>query len=95
MPTHHRANKAGYVFEHILVAEEKYGRPIVNGEIIHHLDHNKKNNDPDNLVICPNQTVHRLFHTKRLKVRIKKMMDAWDKCLAELDEVLEENDEES
>lgn len=47
---HHRSVN-GYVFEHILVAENKYGRPITRSEDVHHIDGNKLNNHPDNLEV--------------------------------------------
>lgn len=59
MPSHPRAATAnGYVFEHILIAEKKLGRPLVwhgvddpRSEIVHHIDGNKRNNAPSNLEV--------------------------------------------
>lgn len=48
---HHRTRKNGYVFEHILVAENKLGRKICVNEHVHHKDGNKQNNNPDNLEV--------------------------------------------
>ncbi len=42
------------VYEHILVAEEILGRRLLEGEVVHHLDENKENNSPDNLLILQN-----------------------------------------
>lgn len=56
LPDHHRARGNGYVFEHIIVAEEKYGRKIYATEHVHHKDGNKQNNNPDNLeVLTPEE----------------------------------------
>lgn len=49
-PGHHRADVTGLVSEHLLVAETKLSRPLKKGEIVHHKDFNKFNNDPDNLL---------------------------------------------
>ena len=49
-PGHQRARKNGYVFEHIVVLEEKLGRQLKPNEQCHHIDGNKQNNDPDNLI---------------------------------------------
>jgi len=49
-PEHPRARR-GYVGEHILIAEEKIGRPLKDCEIVHHIDHNRSNNSPDNLAV--------------------------------------------
>ena len=51
MPHHHRARGNGYVFEHILVAEEKIGRQLRITEIVHHKNENKGDNSPDNLEV--------------------------------------------
>jgi len=61
-PKHHRANNSGYVYEHILVMEKKLGRQISSDEVIHHKDHNRANNRPDNLELVPNQSKHLKQH---------------------------------
>ncbi len=55
---HPRASSNGYVFEHILVAEEKMGRPLKwfgpghpDSEIVHHLNGDRTDNHPANLQI--------------------------------------------
>ena len=37
--------------EHRVVAEQMLGRPLVRGEIVHHIDGDKHNNDPSNLMV--------------------------------------------
>ena len=53
-PNHPNANKRKSVYEHQLVAEKKLGRYLKPGEVIHHIDLNKSNNSPDNLVVLSN-----------------------------------------
>lgn len=48
-PEHHRADKYGYVYEHILVAEEKYGIQITRDFTVHHKNAQKADNRPENL----------------------------------------------
>lgn len=46
---HPRANKHGWVYQHILVAEKKYGFPIDRGFTIHHKNAVRDDNRPENL----------------------------------------------
>lgn len=55
-----------YRYQHILVAERILGKPLPHGAIIHHVDGCKYNNEPSNLVICPDKSYHNLIH-KRMK----------------------------
>lgn len=54
-PAHENAMKSenwlGYVYLHIKVATEKYGRFLAADEVVHHIDMNKLNNHPNNLAI--------------------------------------------
>jgi hypothetical protein len=50
------------VFEHILVAEEKYGKPIPKEQPIHHIDFDRQNNQPNNLYLCESHKEHKDIH---------------------------------
>lgn len=39
----------GVRLEHQVVIEQQIGRPLAKGEVVHHIDENKSNNDPANL----------------------------------------------
>ena len=54
--------------EHRLVAEEKLGRPLRKGEVVHHIDGDYKNNDPNNLMILPSQREHVKLHSVHKEV---------------------------
>lgn len=64
---HPRTDGKGYVREHILVMEEKIGRHLRTGEVIHHVDENKLNNHPDNLVLFKNHSEHMAHHRQTKK----------------------------
>ena len=49
-PTHSRANKGGYVMEHILIWEESHHQPLPQGWVVHHLNRIKTDNRPKNLL---------------------------------------------
>ncbi len=51
--------------EHRRAAEEKLGRPLVKGEIVHHIDGNKHNNHPDNLEVM-SQSEHAKEHWPKM-----------------------------
>ena len=76
-PDHPFANCDGFVFEHRLVAEkylltnensvEVDGIRYLKKEFdVHHKDHNKKNNDPDNLMILT-RSEHMKLHIAERK----------------------------
>lgn len=50
-PDHHRSRKNGYVFEHILIAENKIGRSITTSEDVHHINGDKTDNRECNLEV--------------------------------------------
>jgi hypothetical protein len=55
---HPGANSNGYIRLHRLVMEQKLGRYLVPTEVVHHLDGNKRNNDPGNLEVFESNGEH-------------------------------------
>lgn len=47
---------------HRVVAELMLGRPLACGEVVHHIDGNKRNNNPENLMIFSSQAEHAAWH---------------------------------
>lgn len=62
MPGHISADAAGLVYAHRLVAEEKLGRHLKEGEVVHHIDGNKHNNSPDNIIVFDSKSSHTRYH---------------------------------
>ena len=79
LPNHPRANKNGYVLEHILVLEKALGRPILPGETGHHIDGNRANNSPGNLILFKTGGMHTSYH-KRLRVFEASGHWDWRQC---------------
>ncbi len=61
-PKGYRRNNRTGIFEHVEVWEREHGRPVPHGHDVHHIDHDKLNNDPGNLVaVTP--TDHKRLHS--------------------------------
>lgn len=45
----------GWELEHRVIMSHKLGRPLLDDEIVHHLDEDKKNNDPENLELTTHE----------------------------------------
>ncbi len=54
--------KFGSVHRHIIVAEIALGRSLNPGEIVHHIDEDKHNNNIENLAVLPDQKYHADVH---------------------------------
>ena len=66
---HPRTDARGYVREHLLIMEEKIGRPVKRSESVHHIDGDKLNNHPDNLHLFRNHKEHLLHEWKNNTLR--------------------------
>lgn len=64
-PGHPRANLAGAVYAHVVVAETALGRYLRGAEEVHHVNGVKKNNANKNLVVCPDRAYHMLLHRRQ------------------------------
>lgn len=54
-------NHKGYVYEHRLIMERMIGRALVDGEVVHHKNLNRKDNSPENLVLMKDRE-HKELH---------------------------------
>lgn len=68
-PEHPRAVSRPYVPEHVLVAERVLGHQLPAGAIVHHVNSDRRDNRPENLVICQDAAYHRLIHVRQDALR--------------------------
>lgn len=70
LPNHPKADKkAGYVYEHVIVAERALGKSLPPRAEIHHFNEQKTDNKNSNLVICPSRAYHFLLHQRLRALR--------------------------
>lgn len=65
LPDHPRSYKSGnwkgWIYEHVVIAEESIGRHLRDDEVVHHLDFNRSNNRSSNLLVLP-KSQHAKLH---------------------------------
>lgn len=75
----HPRNTTRYVPEHVLVAEGVLGRYLPAGAVVHHVNEQRADNRPINLVVCQNNAYHHLLH-RRTRAFIACGRPSWRKC---------------
>lgn len=70
IPRHRKGNRTHYknarlngkkISKHRKVATLALGKPLPPGAIVHHIDLNPFNNEPTNLVVCPDMKYRKLL----------------------------------
>lgn len=68
-PNHPRADRQGYVAEHLLVWEKTHGKLLPEGSVIHHLNGIKTDNRPENLVALRTTKHSHVLRAKAERIR--------------------------
>lgn len=71
-PGHRLANTWGYVLEHRITWENAHG-PLQPGQVVHHIDGDKQNNAPENLVALT-QADHARQHGRHITAQTRKRL---------------------
>ena len=53
------ARSDGYVMEHRLVMAQRIGRPLLRMEVVNHINHDPRDNRPENLELYPSNGDHK------------------------------------
>lgn len=56
--------KVGNKMEHHIKMSEHLGHPLKYGQIVHHIDGVKNNNDIENLILCEDRKEHKNIHVQ-------------------------------
>lgn len=62
------------ILEHVMIVEKALGKKLPEGAVVHHINEDKLDNSPTNLILCQDQTYHMLLHKrmKDLNINFKK-----------------------
>lgn len=68
-------------YKHRVSAEQKYGRALKKGEVVHHIDGNRQNNNPENLSVMTrsrHNQVHKALERMGLRLLLAGLVEFSD-----------------
>ena len=78
-PKHTLADRRGKVYQHVFVMATKIGRVLLKDEVVHHIDRNRANNHPENLMLL-SRSEHSLLHSIEDKGGLPAVKSACERC---------------
>lgn len=78
---HYLYGKQKTLAESRYVMEKELGRPLDSKEVVHHIDRNRRNNDPKNLIVFASQLEHMRHHAQERidqQKRLNQLKDSTD-----------------
>ncbi len=75
LPDHPNASKHGWIQEQVLIMTINLGRPLIKGEVVHHLNGEQGDNRPQNLVVMK-RSEHARIHALNMHVLRKQKVSA-------------------
>lgn len=64
--SHPNSDPNGYVKQSRIIMEKKIKRRLRPEEVVHHINHRKLDDRPENLMLLPNNSAHMHFHNKKI-----------------------------
>lgn len=73
----HGGDQTGYAALHRMRMQDKLGRDLLPGEVVHHIDGDVYNNSPSNLMVFASHDDHLAHHRETGIRRCKEVRDRW------------------